>query len=134
VWSKVLRDGRGWALSDLPAAGSLAGGIEAPEATVGDAVNAGSAHRLEHYELVIAEDGQPVELGRGAMGVTYKAVDLQCPVTLKGISEKYLGDEAARARFCVRHVRRRVCVIPMLPPSSTSGGKGATTDKIRTPK
>ena len=42
-----------------------------------------------------------MELGRGAMGVTYKAfdVDLRCPVTLKVISEKYLGDEAARLRF-----------------------------------
>ena len=47
------------------------------------------------------EDGKPVELGRGAMGVTYKAfdVDLRCPVTLKVISEKYLGDESARLRF-----------------------------------
>ena len=44
---------------------------------------------------------EQVELGRGAMGVTYKAVDinLHCPVTLKVISEKYLGDEAARLRF-----------------------------------
>ena len=35
------------------------------------------------------------------MGVTYKAldVDLRCPVTLKVISEKYLGDESARLRF-----------------------------------
>src|SRR4030095_15973464 len=34
-------------------------------------------------------------------GVTYKAidVDLHCPVTLKVISEKYLGEEAARVRF-----------------------------------
>ena len=65
------------------------------------------------------------------MDVTNKAVDvdLQCPVTLKGISEKYLGDEAARARFCVRHVRRRVCVIPMLPPSSTSGGRARQPTK-----
>jgi serine/threonine protein kinase len=56
---------------------------------------------LEQYELVTDNDGQPVELGRGAMGVTYKAfdVDLRCPVTLKVISEKYLGDEAARLRF-----------------------------------
>jgi serine/threonine protein kinase len=45
--------------------------------------------------------GNPVELGRGAIGVTYKAfdVDLHCPVTLKVISEKYLGDESARLRF-----------------------------------
>jgi serine/threonine protein kinase len=60
-----------------------------------------TAQRFEHYELVRGEDGKPVELGRGAMGVTYKAfdVDLRCPVTLKVISEKYLGDESARLRF-----------------------------------
>jgi len=42
--------------------------------------------RFGHYELLEDELGKPVELGRGAMGVTYKAidVDLQCPVTLKG--------------------------------------------------
>ena len=51
--------------------------------------------------LATAEDGKPLELGHGAMGVTYKAfdVDLRCPVTLKVISEKYLGDESARLRF-----------------------------------
>src|ERR1700736_5100855 len=59
------------------------------------------AHRFEHYELVKGEDGKPIELGRGAMGVTYKAfdVDLHCPVTLKVISERYLGEESARLRF-----------------------------------
>src|SRR5215469_11692447 len=59
-----------------------------------------TVHRFEHYELVTAEDGKPVELGRGAMGVTYKAfdVDLHCPVALKVISERYLGDESARLR------------------------------------
>ena len=60
-----------------------------------------SGQRFEHYELVTGEDGKPVELGRGAMGVTYKALDinLRCPVTLKVISERYLGDESARLRF-----------------------------------
>src|SRR6201981_3657859 len=59
------------------------------------------AHRFEHYELLMGEDGKPVELGRGAMGVTYKAFDinLRCPVTLKVINERYLGDESARLRF-----------------------------------
>jgi hypothetical protein len=60
-----------------------------------------AVHRFEHYELVTGEDGKPVELGRGAMGITYKAfdVDLHCAVTLKVISERYLGDESARLRF-----------------------------------
>ena len=57
--------------------------------------------RFEHYELMVGEDGRLLELGHGAMGVTYKAVDvdLQCPVTLKVISQKYLGDESAQLRF-----------------------------------
>jgi serine/threonine protein kinase len=35
------------------------------------------------------------------MGITYKALDvnLRCPVTLKVISERYLGDESAQLRF-----------------------------------
>jgi len=58
-------------------------------------------HRFEHYELVKGEDGAPIELGHGAMGVTYKAfdVDLLLTVTLKVISARYLGDESARIRF-----------------------------------
>jgi serine/threonine protein kinase/tetratricopeptide (TPR) repeat protein len=50
---------------------------------------------------MLDEAGRPIELGRGAMGVTYKAfdVDLRYPVTLKVISERYLGDESARLRF-----------------------------------
>jgi serine/threonine protein kinase/tetratricopeptide (TPR) repeat protein len=58
-------------------------------------------HRFENYELIVDERARPIELGRGAMGVTYKALDvnLQCPVTLKVISERYLGDESARLRF-----------------------------------
>src|SRR5215831_9487918 len=57
--------------------------------------------RFEHYQVLKNEDGRPVELGGGAMGVTYKAldVDLRCPVTLKVISERYLGDESAQLRF-----------------------------------
>ena len=71
------------------------------EDTVEPATPNEQARRFEHYELVMAEGGKPVELGRGAMGVTYKAfdVDLHCPVTLKVISERYLGDESARLRF-----------------------------------
>jgi hypothetical protein len=72
----------------------LAGSIESGESSPGDTLKPApdqSPKRFEHYELVTGEDGNPVELGRGAMGVTYKAfdVDLQCPVTLKVINEKH---------------------------------------------
>src|SRR5271165_4512436 len=82
----------------------LAGGVESGESSFEEAVKPTPkrvAQRFEHYELVTGEDGKPVELGRGAMGVTYKAVDvdLHCPVTLKVINERYLGDEWARLRF-----------------------------------
>src|SRR6202521_5866853 len=82
----------------------LAGGVESGESSFEEAVKPTleeAVQRFEHYELVKGEDGKPVELGRGAMGVTYKAfdVDLHCPVTLKVINEKYLGDESARLRF-----------------------------------
>src|ERR1700676_2104687 len=82
------------------AGGVESGGSSASEDIVGRTPGP-AVQRFEHYELVKGEDGKPVELGRGAMGVTYKAfdVDLHCPVTLKVINEKYLGDESARLRF-----------------------------------
>jgi hypothetical protein len=57
--------------------------------------------RFEHYELVADEEGVPIELGRGAMGITYKALDsdLRRLVALKVINQRFLGDESARSRF-----------------------------------
>src|SRR5271166_3049415 len=82
----------------------LAGGVVSGESSFEETVKPTpeqTLQRFEHYELVTGADGKPVELGRGAMGVAYKAFDvhLHCPVTLKVISEKYLGDESARLRF-----------------------------------
>jgi serine/threonine protein kinase len=82
----------------------LAGGVASGESSFEEARKPPLEHaaqRFDHYELVTGEDGKPVELGRGAMGVTYKAFDinLRCPVTLKVINERYVGDESARLRF-----------------------------------
>jgi hypothetical protein len=77
------------------------GDSSASEDTVNPTTQEESPVRFEHYELVTGEDGKPVELGRGAMGVTYKAFDinLRCLATLKVINERYLGDESVRLRF-----------------------------------
>jgi hypothetical protein len=100
----------------------LAGGVEPDEFSASeDTVKPTpeqAVQRFEHYELLTGEDGKPVELGRGAMGVTYKAVDvdLHCPVTLKVISERYLGDESARLRF-LREARAAASVLAPVKPS-----------------
>ncbi|MDR3406780.1 MAG: SUMF1/EgtB/PvdO family nonheme iron enzyme [Chthoniobacter sp.] len=57
--------------------------------------------KFEHYELLKNQDGSFAELGHGAMGVTYKAVDtnLHCHVALKVISAAHLDDPTAEERF-----------------------------------
>ena len=77
--------------------------------------------RFENYEVLLGEGGQPIELGRGAMGITYKAfdVDLRIPVTLKVISERYLGDESAQLRFLREARAAGASVTQMSPRFST---------------
>ena len=62
--------------------------------------------RFDHYEVLQLADGSPHELGRGAMGITYKAFDtnLRIPVALKVINGAHLESEVSRQRF-VREAR-----------------------------
>ena len=56
---------------------------------------------FEHYQVLTNPDGSLLELGRGAMGVTYKAFDtnLHCYVALKVISSALLDSGTAADRF-----------------------------------
>jgi len=67
---------------------------------------AGLPRQFENYELVIGEEGNVIELGRGAMGVTYKAMDtnLHRLAALKVISPRCIRDERIRERF-IREAR-----------------------------
>jgi serine/threonine protein kinase/Tfp pilus assembly protein PilF len=61
-----------------------------------------SGRRFQHYEVCLREDGVTLdELGRGAMGITYRALDLNLdsPVALKVISAAYSDKPEARDRF-----------------------------------
>src|SRR4051812_15673822 len=61
---------------------------------------------FDHYEVLTRDDGSLFELGRGAMGVTYKALDtnLRIPVCLKVIASAHLNSDIARQRF-IREAR-----------------------------
>jgi hypothetical protein len=59
---------------------ALAGGVESGEpSSFEDTVKPTpeqSTERFEHYELVKGADGTPVELGRGAMGITRRSTSI----------------------------------------------------------
>jgi len=60
-----------------------------------------SPRRFNHYQVAIHTDGAYVELGRGAMGITFKAFDtvLGNEVALKVIDARIAAHPEARERF-----------------------------------
>ena len=82
----------------------LAAGVQSGESSFEEAVKPTpeqETQRFEHYQLAKGGDGKPVELGRGAMGITFKASDtvLGNDVALKVIDARIAVHPEARGRF-----------------------------------
>jgi serine/threonine protein kinase len=83
---------------------ALASGVESSEASSQETAKPlpeQSPRRFDHYQVVNHTDGTPVELGRGAMGITFKAFDtvLGNEVALKVIDARIADHPEARERF-----------------------------------
>jgi serine/threonine protein kinase/Flp pilus assembly protein TadD len=79
-------------------------GVEDKQSDEGSAVSGRlppAQLRYAHFEVEVGADGMPVELGAGAMAVTYRAWDtvLNSVVALKVINRKVAENPAARSRF-----------------------------------
>jgi len=61
---------------------------------------------FQHFRILQRPDGTPWELGRGAMGITYKAFDtnLRYDVALKVINAQLITSDSVKQRF-IREAR-----------------------------
>ena len=79
----------------------LAAGFESDDAPGEASLEELGTRFYQHYEILTRPDGTRWELGRGAMGVTYKArdINLDTLVALKLINARYAARPGARQRF-----------------------------------
>ena len=79
----------------------LGTGIEGDREEAPPSPNESGARVYEHYEILTLPDGSLWELGRGAMGITYKArdVNLDTIVALKVINARFSARPEARRRL-----------------------------------
>ena len=79
----------------------LTTGMAADDAEDAALPNESGNRFYQHYEILTRADGSRWELGRGAMGVTYKArdINLDTPVALKIINARFSARPDARRRF-----------------------------------
>ena len=76
--------------------------VESDESVCEKTVEPAPGHatrRFEHYEVTLGEDGRPLELGRGAMGITYKAADHLKQRLMKRLNVR---DRMDLLRFAIR--------------------------------
>ena len=87
-----------------------------------------SAERFDHYQVATHPDGTPVELGRGAMGITFKASDtvLGNDVALKVIDARIAAHPKRGNVSCAKHARPRGFGTQTSPRSFTTGCAKAT--------
>lgn len=95
--------GTGFDVSPASTGGATGGGTDfgVPAERQGPFATGFDVSRFENYEIIRKQDGSLWELGRGAMGITYKAqdVDLHVPVALKVINPATLQNDDALDRF-----------------------------------
>src|SRR5580765_7268955 len=94
----LSQDGR--CLRCLADLGFLSGSREPEKSESGRRLTPGLL-RYHHFEVEVGADGFPVELGAGAMAVTYRARDtvLNSEVALKVIDRSAAGNPGVRSRF-----------------------------------
>src|SRR3989475_12808878 len=91
---------KGECLRCLANLGFLSGSQEPGKSDTGRRLTPGPL-KYDHFEVEVGTDGFPIELGAGAMAITYRARDtvLNSVVALKVIDRKVAQNPAARSRF-----------------------------------